>query len=77
MTIHIAQFTAKHPIIQIQQNSIFTWKQESGEIDMDLLKNKILRESAIHFFKLVAGANYPISTDELEVSIVKAEPFSG
>ncbi|QLG45386.1 GTP-binding protein LepA [Costertonia aggregata] len=77
MTTHIAHFCAKHKIIQIEQNSIFTWKQESGEIDVELLKDKILRENTVHFFRLVAGKNYPVSSDDIVIKILKAEPFDG
>lgn len=77
MTIHITQFSAKHRVIQIEQNSVFTWKQESGEIDMELLKNKIIRESSIHFFSLVAGDNYPVEEKDLDIKIIKAQPFNG
>ncbi len=77
MTFYIAQFTAKHKIIQIEQNSVFIWKQESGDIDTSLLEDKICRESAIHFFQIVAGDSYPISKEDISVSVWKTEPFSG
>jgi hypothetical protein len=77
MTLYIAQFTAKHRIIQIEENSIFTWRQESGEIDTALLEDKIKRESSIHFFSMVAGKNYPVDPDDISITIWRAEPFSG
>ncbi|EAR02846.1 hypothetical protein [Maribacter sp. HTCC2170] len=77
MTLYIAQFTAKHRIIQIEENSIFTWHQESGEIDTAMLMNKIKNESSIHFFKLVAGKNYEVDPEDISVTIWRAEPFSG
>ena len=77
MTLYIAQFTAKHRIIQVEENSIFIWKQDSGEIDTAMLANKIKRESSVHFFNLVAGKNYEIDLDDLTVTIWRAEPFSG
>ncbi|MBT8305483.1 MAG: GTP-binding protein LepA [Maribacter sp.] len=77
MTLYIAQFTAKHRIIQIEENSIFTWRQESGEIDTALLEDKIKRESSIHFFSMVAGNNYPVDPDDISITIWRAEPFSG
>jgi hypothetical protein len=77
MTTYIAQFTAKNRIIQIEQNSIFTWRQESGEIDPTLLEDKIKRESSIHFYKLVAGQNYHVSREDISLTIWKAQPFKG
>lgn len=77
MALYIAQFTAKHRIIQIEENSIFTWHQESGDIDTSMLMNKIKNESSIHFFKLVAGKNYDVEPEDITVTIWKAEPFSG
>ena len=77
MTLYIAQFTAKHRIVQIEQNSVFTWRQESGEIDTDLLIDKIKRESSIHFFSMVAGKNYQVEPDDITITIWRAEPFSG
>lgn len=77
MITYIAQFTAKHRIIQIEQNSIFTWRQESGEIDDSLLEDKIKRESAIHFYQLVAGKGYPVAQDDIRVTVWKTLPFNG
>lgn len=77
MTTYIAQFSAKHRIVQIQQNSIFTWRQEGGEIDESLLADKIKRESAVHFYQLMAGSSYEILFDDISVSIGKTIPFSG
>ncbi|MEO9891932.1 GTP-binding protein LepA [Aurantibacter sp.] len=75
MTTYIAQFVAKHRIIQIEQNSIFTWRQESGDIDESLLADKIRRESAIHFYRLVAGSNYEIHTEDISISVWKTMVF--
>lgn len=77
MTLYIAQFTAKHRIIQIEQNSIFTWRQESGEIDHDMLMDKIKRESSSHFYQLVAGENYEILQNDISVTVWKTMPFNG
>lgn len=77
MNLYIAQFTAKHRIIQVEQNSIFTWRQESGEIDNILLEDKIKRESSVHFYKLVAGVNYEVAQDDISVTVLKTQPFSG
>ena len=52
MTTYIAEFRAVHKLIQVIQHSVFTWQQEGGEIDSDLLKGKIKRESSMHFYKL-------------------------
>ena len=75
MTTYIAQFTAKHRIIQLEQNSIFTWRQDGGEIDTILLENKIKRESAIHFYRLVAGENYEVLLSDISVTIWKTMPL--
>jgi hypothetical protein len=62
MTTYIAQFTAKHRLVQTKQNSIFIWQQESGEIDKTLLADKIKRESALHFYSLLAENDEEILT---------------
>jgi hypothetical protein len=77
MTTYIAQFTAKHRLIQIEQNSIFTWRQEGDEIDKSLLEDKIKRESSIHFYRMVAGGNYEISSKDISITTWKVQPFSG
>jgi len=77
MTTYIAQFVAKHRLIQIEQNSIFTWRQEGGEIDESLLIDKIKRESAIHFYNLIAGSNYEILSDDILVNVWITMPFPG
>jgi len=77
MTLYIAQYTAKHRIIQIEENSVFTWRQESGEIDDDMLTNKIKMESSVHFYQLVAGKNYQITPEDITITIWRAEPFTG
>tara|TARA_R110002167_G_scaffold322911_2_gene528765 strand:+ start:949 stop:1182 length:234 start_codon:yes stop_codon:yes gene_type:complete len=77
MITYVAQFTAKHRIIQVEQNSIFTWHQESGDIDSSLLKDKIKRESSVHFYHLVAGENYKIDPSDILVTIWKTMPFTG
>ncbi|SDN05635.1 GTP-binding protein LepA [Kriegella aquimaris] len=77
MTTYIAQFTAKHQILQVEQNSIFIWRQESGAIDTSLLEDKIKRESALHFYELVAGEDYDINQEDILVTIEKTQAFSG
>ncbi len=77
MTTYIAQFTAKHRLIQIEQNSIFTWRQESGEIDEMLLVDKIKRESSLLFYRLLAGSQYPVPEDDIAITIWKTMPFNG
>ena len=77
MTTYIAEFKSIHKLIQIEQHSIFTWQQEGGEIDNDLLEGKIKRESSLHFFKLIAGKVYDVLPDDITVKIGKSEPFSG
>lgn len=77
MTTYIAQFTAKHEILQVEQNSIFIWRQESGAIDTSLLEDKIKRESAVHFYELVAGEDYDIHQEDILVTIQKTQAFSG
>jgi len=77
MTTYIAQFTAKHRLIQTEQNSIFIWRQESGEIDTSLLQDKIKREAAIHFYRLVAGESFSVAITDISVTVCKTLPFSG
>ncbi|MGI9551790.1 MAG: GTP-binding protein LepA [Aurantibacter sp.] len=75
MTTYIAQFIAKHRIVPVEQNSVFTWRQESGEIDESLLVDKIKRESSVPFFQLVAGKNFHVGLDDIVVTILKTEIF--
>lgn len=77
MTTYIAEFRAVHKIIQVVQHSVFTWKQEGGEIDSSLLQGKIKRESSLHFFKLIAGDRYEVNLDDISVEINKTETFLG
>lgn len=77
MTTYIAHFTAQHRLIQIRQNSIFTWQQESGEVDALLLADKIKRESAVPFYRLLAGPSLPISLEDVTVEIHMSKPFPG
>ena len=77
MTTYIAQFTARHRIIQVEQNSIFIWQQESGAMDASWLEPKIIRESSVHFFEMVAGVGYGISSEDISVTIHKTVPFTG
>lgn len=77
MTTYIARFTAKHSIVQTDQHSVFIWQQESGEVDKTLLTNKIIRESSVHFFQLVAGDGQDIGQDDISVTVWKTQPFSG
>ncbi|MGI9545790.1 MAG: GTP-binding protein LepA, partial [Flavobacteriaceae bacterium] len=74
---YIAEFRAVHKIIQVVQHSVFTWKQEGGEIDIDLLVGKIKRESALHFYRLLAGDNYDVHMDDITIEINKTIPFNG
>ncbi len=75
MTTYIAQFIASHRIVQVQQNSVFTWRQESGEIDESLLADKIKRESALLFYQLVAGRNYPVDSGDIDITVLKTEVY--
>lgn len=77
MTTYIAEFRAAHRIIQIIQHSVFTWKQEGGEIDKGLLEGKIKRESSLHFYRLQAGENYDVKLEDISVKINKTAPFNG
>lgn len=77
MTTYIAHFTAKHRLIQIRQNSIFTWQQESGAVDKALLADKIRRESALPFYRLVAGPAMAIALEDISVEVHKAQPYLG
>lgn len=77
MVTYIAQFTAKHRVIQIEQRSVFIWRQESGDIDTSLLKDKIKRESSVHFYYMVAGKDYEVEKDDIDLTVWKTMPFSG
>ena len=77
MTTYIAHFIAKHEQIPTEQNSIFTWQQESGEVDIKLLEDKIKRESALHFYGLVADSNTEVKQDNISIKVIKTMPFSG
>ncbi|MFH6603138.1 GTP-binding protein LepA [Maribacter algicola] len=75
MTTYIAQFVAQHRLIQIEQNSIFTWQQEGGDVDKELLQDKIIRESSIYFYRLIAGKGYTIEKEDISVTVWKLMPF--
>ena len=77
MTTYIAHFTASHKIIQLKQNSVFTWQQEGGEVDLELLEGKIKRESSVHFYKLLAGDALKVALEDIQVDISKTLPFYG
>lgn len=77
MTTYIAKFIAQHASSPTQQHSIFIWRQESGEIDTELLEDKIKRESAIPFYRLENEDNREIVEDEISVTVLKTMPFSG
>ncbi len=77
MTFYIAQFKAHHRVVQVEQHSIFIWKQEGGDIDPALLEDKIKRESSVHFFQMLAGEQYPISKEDISIAVSKTEPYSG
>ena len=61
MTTYIAHFSARHRLIQIRQNSIFTWQQDSGEVDR----------------ALPAGPNFPVNPEDIAVAVHLAQPFPG
>ncbi|MBU2948320.1 GTP-binding protein LepA [Zobellia uliginosa] len=77
MTTYIAHFNAKHRMIPMEQNSIFIWQQESGDIDINLLEDKIKRESSIHFYSLVANDPIEVKQDDIDIFVFKTVPFSG
>ena len=77
MTTYIARFRAVHETIQIVQHSCFTWQQESGEVDTELLSGKILRESSVHFYKMLGGKQHPVSITDINIEILAAERFNG
>lgn len=77
MTTYIAEFRAVHKVIQIIQHSIFTWKQEGGEIDDELLRGKIKRESSVHFYNLLVGEQYNVALEDISVEITKTATFNG
>jgi len=59
------------------QHSVFTWKQEGGDIDQELLIGKIKRESSLHFYKLLAGDNYHVDMDDIKIEVSNMKPFYG
>ncbi|WP_445383610.1 GTP-binding protein LepA [Robiginitalea sp. IMCC43444] len=77
MTTYIAHFTASHKIILVKQNSVFTWQQEGGEVDLELLEGKIKRESSVHFYKLLALDTFKVAPEDIQVDIRKTQPFYG
>ena len=77
MNTYIAVYKATHRVIQIEEYSCFTWQQESGEIDLEMLSGKIKRERSVHFFNLQVSDNYPILLDDIKVTIEKSEVFKG
>ncbi len=77
MTTYIAEFKAAHKTIKIMQHSVFTWKQEGGEIDSELLEGKIKRESSVHFYNLLAGEKLNIVLEDISIEITKTAPFNG
>ncbi len=77
MTTYIAEFKAAHKTIKIMQHSVFTWKQEGGEIDPELLQGKIKRESSVHFYNLLADGRYIVALEDISVEITKTAPFNG
>ncbi|WP_209401294.1 GTP-binding protein LepA [Pseudozobellia sp. WGM2] len=77
MTTYIAKFIAKHVLSTTKQHSIFIWRQESGEIDTQLLENKIKREAAMPFYRLENDNSREVEAEEISVTILKTMPFSG
>lgn len=77
MTTYIAEFKAAHKTIKILQHSVFTWQQEGGEIDPELLQGKIKRESSVHFYNLLAGDSCNVALEDISVEISKTAPFNG
>ena len=77
MTTYIAQFTAQHRLITVRQQSVFIWQQGGGEVDEELLAEKIKKESAIHFYRMIAGRQPEISAEDIQVRIDKVQPFEG
>jgi hypothetical protein len=77
MTTYIAEFKAAHKTIKIMQHSVFTWKQEGGEIDPELLQGKIKRESSVHFYNLLAAKKDNVTLEDISVEITKTAPFNG
>lgn len=77
MATYIAQYRAVHKIIQIEEHSCFIWNQDPGDIDIEMLKGKITRESSIHFYELLVGNNYKATITDIAVSILKVEVFKG
>ena len=77
MTTYIAQFTAIHRLITVRQQSVFIWQQGGGEIDQELLAEKIKKESAVHFYRMIAGRSPEIAEEDIRIRIEKVQPFVG
>ncbi|MGB5553822.1 MAG: GTP-binding protein LepA [Flavobacteriaceae bacterium] len=69
MTTYIAQFKAKHKFIETTQQSCFIWRQEGGEVDEPLLKDKIKRESSEHYFRIAAKNPEDINLDDITITV--------
>ncbi len=77
MTTYIAHFSAQHRLITVRQQSVFIWQQGGGEIDEELLAEKIKKESAVHFYRMIAGRQPAMELEDIEVRIEKVQPFDG
>ena len=77
MATYIAEYLATHKIIMMEEHSCFIWNQDVGEIDVEMLRGKIIRESSVHFYKLLVGKNYNVSLEDIKVDIIKTQMFNG
>ena len=77
MATYIAEYVASHKIIQVEEHSCFIWNQDPGDIDVEMLIGKIIRESSIHFYKVLVGSKYSVAIEDISVGILQTQMFTG
>ncbi|QWX84670.1 GTP-binding protein LepA [Cellulophaga sp. HaHaR_3_176] len=77
MMTYIALYKAKNQTTKTTEQSCFTWQQESGDIDTEMLTQKIKRERSLHYFNLMATEDYQTQLDDIIVTIEKTDVFRG
>ena len=77
MATYIAEYVATHKIIQVEEHSCFIWNQDPGDIDVEMLIGKIIRESSIHFYKVLVGSKFNVAIEDISVDILQTQMFTG
>lgn len=77
MMTYIALYKAKNKATKAIERSCFTWQQESGDIDTELLTQKIKRERSLHYFNLASNDDEQVLLDDIVVTIEKTDVFKG